>query len=150
MAVPLHRAPSLTEEGTGAQSGEVPHPRPLKILQNDQGKILTTGPASSHHITTGLLHQLWLTPSPKGHSSELGQRHDADKVKTVNRSEPLMRPNVPLGPRAVWGWGSQSNSCPSQELGRRATGSQSLTNSISVAAWTPAKLPHSLGLTSCF
>ena len=94
-------------------------------------------------------HQLWLTLSPKGHS-ELGQRHDADKVKTVNRSEALMRPNAPPGPRAVWGWGSQSTSCPSQELGRRATGTQSLTNSISVAAWTPAKLPHSLGLTSCF
>lgn len=105
MAVPLHKAPSLTEEGTGAQSVKVPHPRPLKTLQKDQGKNPTTGPASSCHVTTGLLTPLWLTLSPKGHS-ELGQRHDVDNVKTINRSEPnapkcTSRPQGRVGAGAV-------------------------------------------------
>ena len=105
MAVPRHRAPSSTEEGTGAQSGNVPHPRPLKTLQKYQGKNPVTGPASSCHGTAGLLTPLWLTLSPKGHS-ELGHRHDMDNVKTINRSEPngpkcASRPQGRVGVGAV-------------------------------------------------
>lgn len=50
-------APSLIEEGAGAQS-KVPRPRLQATLQKDQDKNPTPGPASSRHFTTWLLNPL--------------------------------------------------------------------------------------------
>lgn len=48
------------------------------------------------------------------------------------------------------GWVAAALPAPRKSLAGEPAGTQSLTNSISVAAWTPAKLPRSPGLTSCF
>lgn len=72
-----------------------------------------------------------------------------EKVNAITEESPHGA-QMPLTTSQPQGWGAKALPVPPRSPASKAAGARSLTNSISVAAWTPANLPHSPGLTSCF
>lgn len=119
------------------------------------GRKPATSPASSHHFTLCLLNRPWPTLSPQRQahcpqdSLSLARGMIMTKSTLLQKTAP-QRAQMHLARLRVPRLGSQALPAPRKSLAGESAGTQSLTNSISVAAWTPAKLPHSPGLTSCF
>lgn len=112
------------------------------------------GKLSPRHLLVPF-NQPWLTVSPQRAGDCPQDSRSLARGMIMTKSTLLQKraPNVPsyASPASkLHGWGAKALPAPRKSLAGESAGTQSLTNSISVAAWTPAKTPHSPGLTSCF
>lgn len=88
---------------TGPLAQQAPTPSP-RAFSTDSGQL--KGPKG---------------PEDRPQDSELGQRHDMDKVNTVTEQSTQCAQTLLARLQAPW-MGSQSASCPSKELGRPVSG----------------------------